>query len=426
MRHPKLRRKKVGKHRYWYTEANGGSYFGRTDSVSAEKAKELYLEHLGEKPVPVDTLTLGALFKEFLIWVKANRSESQYRRRRRDCSRFGRFLFNDQRLVDMPALDITGPMMEAWRDNLRSLPDQQDAAVAEPEGNDRDKRGLVPQSLLHAETSIRHAFHWGTKHPSPVALLPKTFQPFAGVERTKVGPKPLTEAELLSPAEVVALFDASKFEIDQFRRNGIEKHIKKHGTANLRLCKDSFPDLLRVYYATGARTSELAAARVRDFSPTSKHIVLREHKRAKSQKTAKARDINVSNSEAMEILQRLCKGRGPDESIFARANGRAWDKKTVNARLHSVERIARASGQKVRDPVTIYDFRHLWISDALREGIDIVRVAKIAGTSVRMIETVYGHFRKEEIEEAQKIVDQGRMERLQKIRDRDARNSPAE
>jgi integrase len=418
MRPPKLRKKKVGKHVYWYTRANGEVYFGNVKEMSREKANELFAERIGRKPTVADTaevavLTAGDLFLSFLAWVKTNRSESQYRRRRRDCSRFGRFVFEGRRLADIPALDVTGRMMEAWRDNLRAFPDKQDA-VAEPEGNDRDKRGLGPQSLLHAETSVRHAFHWGTKYPSPVPLLPKTFEPFASIERTKVGAKALTEADLLTPAEVVALLDASKYEIDQFRRNGIEKHIKKHGLSNLRLCKDSFPDLLRVYYSTGVRTSELAVAKVRDFSPTSKHIVLREHKRSKSQKTVTARDINVSNSEAMEILQRLCKGRQPDDHIFTRANGRRWDKKTVNTRLHSVERIARASGHEIREPVTIYDFRHLWISDALREGVEIVRVAKIAGTSVRMIETVYGHFRKQEIEEAQNIVDRGRAERLQK------------
>lgn len=44
----------------------------------------------------------------------------------------------------------------------------------------------------------------------------------------------------------------------------------------------------------------------------------------------------------------------------------------------------------VKRPARIYDLRATFISDALAAGVPIFTVAKIAGTSVRMIELHYG------------------------------------
>ena len=48
---------------------------------------------------------------------------------------------------------------------------------------------------------------------------------------------------------------------------------------------------------------------------------------------------------------------------------------------------------------------------ALMEGLDIATVAKMAGTSIRMIERVYGHFRSSHFEAAQRKLDEGRQRR---------------
>jgi integrase len=430
MRQPKLRKKKVGKHTYWYTDANGGAYFGKVGEVPYEDAKRHFGDHIQKKQAPAqagaEALTVGRLLSSFLTWVKENRSEKQYDRRKRDCSRFARFVYEGRRLADIPAIEVTGAMLEAWRANLKSS--KQEGVEGE---NDRDKRGLDPQSLLHAETSVRHAFNWGGKYNSPNTLLPPNFRPFAGIERTKVPPKGLTEADLLTEIEVEALLDAARFDVDQFRRWGIEKHIEKHGRKNMRPSKDSFPDMLRVYHATGARTSELALARVRNFSPRSRQIILREHKRSKTQRVASVRHIDL-NDEALEILDRLCKDRDPDEVIFLRLSEKPWTKKTLNKRLHSVQRIAAALGTAFHTEATIYDFRDLWLSDSLMAGTDLATVARMAGTSIAMIDKVYGHFRTDHFAEAQRRLDEERKARLARARqarevspDRGVRSSAA-
>lgn len=411
MRHPMLRKKKVKGNVYWYTAANGGAYFGRVDEVARKTAKEKFADHIKapqHEAVAVEAMTVGKLFSAFLAWVKANRSEAQYDRRRRDCSRFGRFRVGGRRIADMPTQEVTGEMLENWRENLKAkkpkLADGEEVAE-----EDRDKLGLDAQSLLHAEVSIRHAFNWGCTHPGTESYLPVNFRPFRGVERTHVDPKELKGEDLRTDREVDALLEAATFDVDQCRRWGIEQHIKKHGRAKLRACKDDFGDMLRVYHGTGARTSELAIAKVGQFSARSRQIVLGKHKRSKTTATPTVRHINLSD-DVLAILERRCAGRQPDECIFMTAWKKRWTPKTLNTRLRSVARIARALGNPVRE-TTVYDFRHLWISDALMSGVDIITVAKMAGTSVKMIESVYGHFRTDHYAEANRRLTQARQER---------------
>ena len=61
--------------------------------------------------------------------------------------------------------------------------------------------------------------------------------------------------------------------------------------------------------------------------------------------------------------------------------------------------------------MTIYSFRHLWISEMLMAGVDIATVAKMAGTSIAMIEKVYGHFTNDHFRQAQQQLDDARRKR---------------
>jgi len=66
---------------------------------------------------------------------------------------------------------------------------------------------------------------------------------------------------------------------------------------------------------------------------------------------------------------------------------------------------------KIRDDITICSFRDLWISEILMAGNDVSTVARMAGTSIAMIERVYGHFRNEHLPEAQSKLDEVRRQR---------------
>jgi site-specific recombinase XerD len=67
----------------------------------------------------------------------------------------------------------------------------------------------------------------------------------------------------------------------------------------------------------------------------------------------------------------------------------------------------------VGDDITIYSFRHLWISEMLMAGADVATVAKMAGTSIAMIEKVYGHFTNQHFVDAQSRLDTARQTRAE-------------
>ena len=64
----------------------------------------------------------------------------------------------------------------------------------------------------------------------------------------------------------------------------------------------------------------------------------------------------------------------------------------MNARLRTVKELAAENDEKVRDHITPYSFRDLYISELLMMGNPPFKVAKLAGTSLREIERTYGHF----------------------------------
>jgi integrase len=231
--------------------------------------------------------------------------------------------------------------------------------------------------------------------------LPAGFKPFASVEPIKLPPRPLSEADLLTPDEVEALLRFADADLSSW---GMGRGARRREPAEYRMGGanpwQGFGDLLRCFHATGARTSELLNARVADYQPRTRQIVLGNHKRCRTMREPMPRIIAL-NDEALAIVRRRCEGRPPDAHIFTQPrNGRSWDRSNVAERFRAVR--ARTG---VRDAITIYSFRHLWISEMLMAGLDALLIARMAGTSVAMIERVYGHFRTQSFVEAQARLD---------------------
>jgi integrase len=117
---------------------------------------------------------------------------------------------------------------------------------------------------------------------------------------------------------------------------------------------------------------------------------------------AESRVITL-NEEAFTILSRQCAGKESGDYLFTQNNGSPWNKDALDERFRKVRELAG-----IRAHLTLYDFRHLWISEALMAGVDVFTVAKMAGTSVQMIEKTYGHLRGTHLEEAQRNLDRAR------------------
>jgi integrase len=395
-RQAKLRKKKVGKSVYWFTKAGGDTYFGSVTDVPYKEARRLFSDHVknlaGEDGTSKGRhgLTAGELMDLFLDWIKKNRCEQTYTTRKNYCSRFGAFSVKNSRIEDLPANRVRSADLEAFLEQLT-------------------EEGLGAQTRLHAETSVRHCWNWATKHPSPTPYLPPTYRPFSATERTHVPLKPLTEADLLTQAEIDAAFFCADIDLNQFRRHGLKKTVARKGTENLKR-SGNFSEMLKCYYHTGARTDELASCEPGDILHGTRQIILGRHKRSRTQRTPTVRYITLNN-EAFGILSRHAAGKGSSEKVFVRDNGCRWTVRTLAKRFERVKEIAAALGRPIRDEITIYDFRHLWISECLMAGNDIATVARMAGTSIAMIERVYGHFRNDHLQEAQARLDESRKQR---------------
>lgn len=391
-RHANLRKKKVGKSEYWYTEAGGGSptYFGNVSDTPFIEAKRLFSEHmksLAEGTKSRNILTCATLIDQFLEWIQVHRSDRTYDRRKRDLNRFGNFrVAGGQQIGNLPANKVKGSDLESWLKHLKA------------------ELKLAAQSLRHCDTSIRHCWSWATKYPSPTPLLPSTFRPFSSVEKPYVQPKVLTEDDLITEQEIQSLFKAAEADLDLM--NPLYAKVKRDHNPYAQ-----FADMLRCYYATGARTGELERAEVADFQAMTNQLVLGNHKTSRTQRDPRPRYVTL-NSEAVKIVARLSQGKSKTDRLFTTSDGKPWKRRSLPDRFVTIKEIANGSKLgKVRDHITLYSFRHLWISEAMMAGNDVATVARMAGTSIAMIERTYGHFRNDHLHEAQARLDAMREER---------------
>jgi integrase len=377
-RQAKLRRKGE----YWATDAGGKTtYFGRTNEVPYGDAVKRFRRFLAGRSVTgpqsstvIERKTVQGLFGEFSEWMKCQRSdrtlEERERHLRRWCDRFG----------DLPCKAIAASHLETFISDLHHL--------------------YPADYVAKHVTSVKAMFNTAAKK----GWLPPGFAPFSSVEPVRLPTTALTEDDLLTDEEIKALLDYADADLSSYgigrgaRRR--EQHEYRLGHANP---WRGFGELLRCYHATGARTSELLTVRVADFQRRSRQIVLSSHKRSETLKVPIPRAIALSY-EAFAIIQRRCDGRASVEPVFTQPrHGGQWDRHSVSERFCAIRE--RAS---VRRVITIYSFRHLWISEMLMAGVDVLLVARMAGTSVAMIERVYGHFRNQSYQEAQARLDRER------------------
>jgi len=93
-------------------------------------------------------------------------------------------------------------------------------------------------------------------------------------------------------------------------------------------------------------------------------------------------------SETAEFFDRHASDELPGAPLLSRADGKAWNKDSWK---WPIKAAAQAAGLPAG--TTAYTLRHSTISDLVHSGVDLLTVAQISGTSVRMIEQHYGHLR---------------------------------
>ena len=125
------------------------------------------------------------------------------------------------------------------------------------------------------------------------------------------------------------------------------------------------------------RPGAAAAVEVRDFNPNRAELYIRKDK------AGAGRTIALPAS-TVAYLAAQAEGRKRTDPLFPRADGAMMTKDYWKDPIR--EAIARA---ELPQEAVLYCIRHSVIDDLRTKGVDLFTVAKIAGTSVRMIEKFY-------------------------------------
>ena len=131
------------------------------------------------------------------------------------------------------------------------------------------------------------------------------------------------------------------------------------------------------------RPGALATLRVSDLETRTNTLSI------KSDKANGGRNILLP-PETAALLKEQSRGKLPAAPLFMRAAGKAWDKDAWKGPIKDAALAAR-----LPESTTAYTLRHSTITDLVGGGLDLLTVAQISGTSVRMIEKHYGHLRGE-------------------------------
>jgi integrase len=143
---------------------------------------------------------------------------------------------------------------------------------------------------------------------------------------------------------------------------------------------------------TGARPSELANARVKDYGDGKVRLASRKSQGGK----LRIRETELLAPEDREFFKRHTDGREPDEWLLLNSDGERWQRHAWAHQMRTAIIKYNAAGldQLPTDrDLGAYVFRHARISEMLQiHGIDPVTVAIQCGTSVVMIEKAYHKF----------------------------------
>ncbi len=149
-------------------------------------------------------------------------------------------------------------------------------------------------------------------------------------------------------------------------------------------CPDDLQLLVKAALLTGFRPGELAALKVGDLSKATGTI------RVEDSKTG-FREVAISR-EAMAFFVEQAKDKLPAAYLLTRADGAMW----CNDKWNDLFPDARQAAG-LPEGVVLYSCRHTRLSDLVMAGIDLLTIAKLAGTSIEMIEKNYGHLRKQHL-----------------------------
>lgn len=131
------------------------------------------------------------------------------------------------------------------------------------------------------------------------------------------------------------------------------------------------------------RPGALAAATVADYNPRLSLFTVRQDK------AGAGRTIKLSQAAA-ELFGQAARGKLPSAPLFSRWDGQAWNKDSWKTTFKAA---AVAAG--LPSAASMYSLRHAVLTDMVASGVDPATTAKLAGTSLLMIQKNYFHLQQD-------------------------------
>lgn len=150
-------------------------------------------------------------------------------------------------------------------------------------------------------------------------------------------------------------------------------------TALMKACPDDLKLLVKAMLLTGARPGELATLNASDFDKRLGCLTLKG-------KTG-ARTVAISTAAAAFFAE-VGKDKIAAAPMLTTSYGQRWNKDAWKKVFKEA-----ATAAELPEAVVMYSLRHTAISEMVLAGMDSFIVAKLAGTSVAMIEANYGHLK---------------------------------
>jgi integrase len=86
----------------------------------------------------------------------------------------------------------------------------------------------------------------------------------------------------------------------------------------------------------------------------------------------------------LDLLKRLAETY-PTGLLFRNTNGSKWERQTTFKRLRVLEKDTQVKG------VTLYSYRHTYVTNAIERGVPLLMLAELVGNSVAILIKNYSH-----------------------------------
>jgi len=302
---------------------------------AATKAALAWFDHLGRGGTAV-AATVAVACSRYVRHLTATKTE----RAAKDAeARFKNYVLTNAKLAATELPKLTPAQLEAWRKSLRDLPTRSGGSRGKQRSDSTLNRDMTcfraALNLAYLDGLLTSDYAWRSK-----------LRPIKNADQRR---------ELyLDRAQRLNFIEKSPADLAVFLR----------GLCQLPL-----------------RPGALAKLKAGDFDKRLKVLKIGQDK------SGKDRRIKLPDVTA-ELFDAAAKGKLPTAPLLSRADGKAWNKDAWKWPIKTT-----VGAANLPSDTTAYTLRHSVISDLVHDGLDLLTVAQISGTSVAMIERHYGHLR---------------------------------